>query len=50
MKGREVFTNKWNISVVICDTDTKCIHNGQPIHGGDRKILNVVEVLLNTKN
>jgi len=29
--------DKWNISVVICDTD-----NGQPSHGGDRKSFEVM--------
>jgi hypothetical protein len=31
--------DKWNISVVTCDT---YIHNGQPSHGGDRKIFEVM--------
>jgi hypothetical protein len=31
--------DKWNISVVICDTEP---HNGQPSHGGDRKTFEVI--------
>jgi hypothetical protein len=32
--------DKWNISVAICDTDIPC--NGQPSHGDDRKIFEVM--------
>jgi len=33
--------NKWNISVVICDTD---IRNGQSSHNGDRKSFEVMKL------
>ena len=38
-KGSESVYDKWNISVVICDTD---FHNGQPSHGGDRNTLELM--------
>jgi hypothetical protein len=39
-KGPGSVYDKWNISVVICD---RCsFHNGQPSHGGDRKIFDVM--------
>jgi len=37
-KGPGSVYDKWNISVVICDTDI--FHNGQP--SGDRKIFEVM--------
>jgi hypothetical protein len=38
-KGPGNVYDKWNISVVICDTD---FHSGQPSHGGDRKTFEVM--------
>ena len=38
-KGLGIAYDKWNISVVICDTD---IPSGQPSHGGDRKTFEVM--------
>ena len=38
-KGPGSADDKWNISVVICDT---IFHNGQPSHGGDRKMFEVM--------
>ena len=35
-KGPGIAYDKWNISVVICDTN---IPSGQPSHGDDRKTL-----------
>jgi hypothetical protein len=35
-KGPGSAYDKWNISVVICDTDI--FHSGQPNHGGDRNM------------
>jgi hypothetical protein len=40
-KGPGSAYDKWNISVVICDTDI--FHSGQPNHGGDR-IMNFEEI------
>ena len=34
-KGPGSVYDKWNISVVVCDT--YIFHNGQPSHGGDHK-------------
>jgi hypothetical protein len=39
-KGPGSVYDKWNIFVVICDTDIK--NNGQPSLGGDRKIFEVM--------
>jgi hypothetical protein len=38
-KGPGIAYDKWNISVVICDTD---IPSGQPSHGDDRKSFEVM--------
>ena len=38
-KGPGSVCDKWNISMVICDTN---IHNGQPSHGDDRKTFEVM--------
>jgi hypothetical protein len=37
-KGPGSAYDKWNISMVVCDTD---IHSGQPSHAGDRKAFEV---------
>ena len=42
-KGLWSAYHKWNISVVICDTD---FHSGQPSHGGDRKTFEVMNSTL----
>jgi len=41
-KGPGSAYDKWNISVVIRDTDI--FHNGQPSHGGDRKTFEVIYI------
>jgi hypothetical protein len=40
-KGPGSVYDKWNISVVISSV-TQIFHNGQPSHGGDRKIFEVM--------
>ena len=42
-KGPGSVYDKWNIPVVICDTDI--FHNGQPNHGGDGKIFEVMIIV-----
>ena len=37
-KGPGNVYDKWNISVIIC----QIFHNGQPSHGGDRKLFEVM--------